>query len=98
MVARCKVGHSTLRCAALCCAAAGCRFAGVAVGGSPSSAHSLPTCCFGALAYLQVCGSLTQQLWRGLTHWVDQKRLVPNRKHIAAYAAELCQYEVRPVE
>ena len=46
----------------------------------------------------QVCGSLTKQLWAGLTAWVDRRRLLPSHKAIAAYAAELCEYEVRAVQ
>lgn len=46
---------------------------------------------------LQVCGSLTKQLWGGLTAWVDRHRLLPSDKALAAYASELCEYEVRKV-
>lgn len=42
----------------------------------------------------QACGSLARQLWAGLTRWVNRRHVLPNRKHIAAYAAELCEYEV----
>lgn len=45
--------------------------------------------------HLQVCGSLAKLLWGGLTHWVNLKQQVPSKKRIAAYAAELCEYEVR---
>ncbi len=42
----------------------------------------------------QVCGTLAKLLWAGLTHWVNAQRSVPNKKHIASYATQLCEYEV----
>lgn len=46
---------------------------------------------------MQVCGVLVQLLWEGLTRWVTRHHQVPNRKHIAAYAEELCEIEVWPM-
>ncbi|PSC76164.1 ABC transporter C family member 13 isoform X1 isoform A [Micractinium conductrix] len=46
------------------------------------------------VAQCKACGSLVKQLWAGLTQWVDQHQAVPTKRRIAAYAAELCEYEV----
>lgn len=46
------------------------------------------------VAQCKVCGVLVQLLWEGLTRWVTRHHQVPNRKHIAAYAEELCEIEV----
>ncbi|KAL4451647.1 hypothetical protein ABPG75_007309 [Micractinium tetrahymenae] len=46
------------------------------------------------VASCKVCGSLVKLLWGGLTHWVNVRQQVPSKKRIAAYAAQLCEYEV----
>ncbi|KAL4433388.1 hypothetical protein ABPG77_010241, partial [Micractinium sp. CCAP 211/92] len=46
------------------------------------------------VASCKVCGSLAKLLWGGLTSWVNLHQRVPSKKRIAAYAAELCEYEV----
>ncbi|PRW20961.1 OS-9 isoform X3 isoform B [Chlorella sorokiniana] len=46
------------------------------------------------VAQCKVCGALAKQLWAGLTAWVARRQQLPTRKRIAAYAAQLCEYEV----
>jgi hypothetical protein len=46
------------------------------------------------VAQCKACGVLARQLWEGLTAWVHQHRKVPNRMRIAAFAEDLCEYEV----
>ncbi|KAI7838050.1 hypothetical protein COHA_008133 [Chlorella ohadii] len=46
------------------------------------------------VAQCKVCGALAKQLWAGLTAWVARRQQLPNRKRIAAYAGQLCEYEV----
>ena len=75
-----------------CC----CRAALALHAGHAASAGGLSSCPQPHARMGQVCGALAKQLWSGLTAWVARRRQLPNRKRIAAYASQLCEYEVRP--
>lgn len=64
-------------------------------GARPEHGASAAASCLLELRDPQVCGSLAKLLWGGLTSWVNLHQRVPSKKRIAAYAAELCEYEVR---
>lgn len=46
------------------------------------------------VAQCKACSVLARHLWQGLSAWVYAWHEVPNQQHVAAYAEELCEYEV----